>query len=128
MIWILEVISVFRKNRTCNGAIHLNPTLVPVMILHSFWALITFLVLGSCFLPSVKKGGPNPVSNTVLASVLERAKELDVPKEIVERNIKRASEKGQEAYIEKLYEVGKLVTAYPLFLSGQPEVFPFLVL
>lgn len=42
----------------------------------------------------------------VLAAVLEKAKELDVPKEIVERNVKRASEKGQEAYIEKVYEVG----------------------
>lgn len=54
---------------------------------------------------SVKKGGPNPSSNTVLAAVLDKAKELDVPKEILERNIKRASEKGQEAYIEKVYEV-----------------------
>lgn len=53
----------------------------------------------------MKKGGPSPVSNTTLASVLEKAKELDVPKEILERNIKKASEKGQEAYIEKIYEV-----------------------
>ncbi|CAA6666033.1 unnamed protein product [Spirodela intermedia] len=62
--------------------------------------------IGKEIVSAVKKGGPNPVSNTVLVSVLERAKELDVPKEIVERNIKRASEKGQEAYIEKLYESG----------------------
>ena len=55
---------------------------------------------------SVKKGGPDPTSNTVLAAILEKAKKLDVPKEILERNIKRASEKGQEAYIEKVYEVG----------------------
>lgn len=41
--------------------------------------------------------------------MLERAKELDVPKEILDRNIKKASEKGQEAYIEKVYEVGNLV-------------------
>ncbi|GJX77875.1 probable transcriptional regulatory protein isoform X2 [Tanacetum coccineum] len=34
-----------------------------------------------------------------------KAKELDVPKDILERNIKRASDKGQETYIEKLYEV-----------------------
>lgn len=55
---------------------------------------------------SVKKGGPSPISNMTLAAVLEKAKELDVPKEILDRNIKRASEKGQEAYIEKIYEVG----------------------
>ncbi|XP_038981325.1 probable transcriptional regulatory protein At2g25830 isoform X2 [Phoenix dactylifera] len=53
----------------------------------------------------VKKGGPNPSSNTILAVILEKARELDVPKEIVERNIKKASEKGQETYIEKFYEV-----------------------
>ncbi|MQM11930.1 hypothetical protein Taro_044843 [Colocasia esculenta] len=61
--------------------------------------------IGKEIVSAVKKGGPNPVSNTVLAAVLEKAKELDVPKEIVERNMKRASEKGQEAYIEKFYEV-----------------------
>lgn len=58
---------------------------------------------------SLNKGGPNPVSNTALATILEKAKELDVPKEILDRNIKKASEKGQEAYIEKVYEVGNLV-------------------
>lgn len=61
--------------------------------------------MGKEVISAVKKGGPNPTSNTVLAAVLEKAKELDVPKDIVERNIKRASEKGQEAFIEKVYEV-----------------------
>ncbi|KAF8400871.1 hypothetical protein HHK36_014174 [Tetracentron sinense] len=61
--------------------------------------------IGKEIVSAVKKGGPNPISNTVLATVLEKAKELDVSKEILERNIKRASEKGQEAYIEKFYEV-----------------------
>ncbi|KAL2940130.1 hypothetical protein RDABS01_001512 [Bienertia sinuspersici] len=61
--------------------------------------------IGKEVVSAVKKGGPNPVSNTTLGAVLEKAKELDVPKEIVERNIKKASEKGQEAYIEKVYEV-----------------------
>ncbi|CAK9188461.1 unnamed protein product [Ilex paraguariensis] len=61
--------------------------------------------IGKEVVSAVKKGGPNPVSNTALAALLDKAKELDVPKEILERNIKKASEKGQEAYIEKLYEV-----------------------
>lgn len=34
-----------------------------------------------------------------------------MPKEIVERNIKRASEKGQEVYIEKVYEVRILMSS-----------------
>ncbi|KAL0741090.1 hypothetical protein Bca4012_082603 [Brassica carinata] len=61
--------------------------------------------IGKEVVSAVRKGGPNPVSNTVLATILERAKDLDVPKDIVERNIKRASEKGQEDFIEKIYEV-----------------------
>ncbi|XP_028802144.1 probable transcriptional regulatory protein At2g25830 isoform X1 [Neltuma alba] len=61
--------------------------------------------IGKEVVSAVKKGGPNPTSNSVLAAVLEKAKELDVPKDIVERNIKKASEKGQETYIEKIYEV-----------------------
>ncbi|OMO86681.1 Transcriptional regulator TACO1-like protein [Corchorus olitorius] len=64
-----------------------------------------FSRIGKEVVSAVKKGGPNPISNTVLAAVLEKARELDVPKDILERNIKRASEKGQEAYIEKIYEV-----------------------
>lgn len=61
--------------------------------------------MGKEVVSAVKKGGPNPVSNSVLAAVLEKAKELDVPKEILNRNIKKASEKEQEAYVEKIYEV-----------------------
>ncbi|CAL9114789.1 probable transcriptional regulatory protein At2g25830 [Musa acuminata AAA Group] len=61
--------------------------------------------IGKEIVAAIQKGGPNPNSNTVLAAILDKARELDVPKEIVERNIKKASEKGQEAYIEKFYEV-----------------------
>lgn len=61
--------------------------------------------IGKEIVSAIKKGGPNASSNTVLAAVLERARELEVPKEIVERNIKKASDKGQEAFIEKFYEV-----------------------
>ncbi|CAK8568872.1 unnamed protein product [Lathyrus sativus] len=61
--------------------------------------------IGKEVVSAVKKGGPNVMSNSALAAVLEKVKELDVPKDIVERNIKRATEKGQEAYIEKIYEV-----------------------
>ncbi|XP_030448417.1 probable transcriptional regulatory protein At2g25830 isoform X1 [Syzygium oleosum] len=64
-----------------------------------------FSKIGKEVVSAVKKGGPNLTSNTALAAILEKAKELDVPKEILERNIKRASVKGQESYIEKIYEV-----------------------
>ncbi|XP_073006853.1 probable transcriptional regulatory protein At2g25830 isoform X1 [Typha latifolia] len=61
--------------------------------------------IGKEIVSAIKKGGPNPTSNTVLAAVLEKARELEVPKEIVERNIKKASEKGQDTFTEKFYEV-----------------------
>uniref|UniRef100_A0A162BA02 Uncharacterized protein n=1 Tax=Daucus carota subsp. sativus TaxID=79200 RepID=A0A162BA02_DAUCS len=61
--------------------------------------------IGKEVISAVKKGGPSLVSNKALADLLEKFKELDVPKEIFERNVKKASEKGQEAYIEKVYEV-----------------------
>ncbi|VFQ73210.1 unnamed protein product [Cuscuta campestris] len=61
--------------------------------------------IGKEVVSAVKKGGASPISNTTLANLIEKVKELDVPKDIVDRNIKRASEKGQEAYIEKVYEV-----------------------
>ncbi|KAF8033974.1 hypothetical protein BT93_C0298 [Corymbia citriodora subsp. variegata] len=64
-----------------------------------------FSKIGKEVVSVVKKGGPNLTSNTALVAILEKAKELDVPKEILERNIKRASEKGQESYKEKIYEV-----------------------
>ncbi|XP_057468515.1 probable transcriptional regulatory protein At2g25830 isoform X2 [Actinidia eriantha] len=61
--------------------------------------------IGKEVVSAVKRGGPNPVSNMALAAVIEKVKELDVPKDILDRNMKKASEKGQEAYIEKFYEV-----------------------
>lgn len=77
------------------------------------------------YIARVKKGGPSPVSNTALATLLEKVKELDIPKDILERNIKRASEKGQEAYIEKVYEVlaMKFVVSHFLFYLSYIFIF-----
>ncbi|TVU20572.1 hypothetical protein EJB05_36786 [Eragrostis curvula] len=61
--------------------------------------------IGKEIVAAVKKGGPNPSSNTALQAILDKARELDIPKEILERNIKRASEKDQDTYTEKVYEV-----------------------
>lgn len=58
-----------------------------------------------CVCGRIKKGGPNPVSNLTLAALIEKSKDLDIPRDIVDRNIKKASEKGQESYVEKFYEV-----------------------
>jgi transcriptional/translational regulatory protein YebC/TACO1 len=57
---------------------------------------------------SVKEGGPSPAANAALAQLLQQAKDTDVPKEIIDRNIKKASEKGQQDFVELTYEVTSL--------------------
>ncbi|KAL6851600.1 hypothetical protein ACP4OV_020164 [Aristida adscensionis] len=65
--------------------------------------------IGKEIVAAIKKGGPSPSSNMALAAILEKARELDIPKEIVERNIKKASEKDQDTYTEKIYEACMIV-------------------
>ncbi|KAL2652325.1 hypothetical protein R1flu_020453 [Riccia fluitans] len=53
----------------------------------------------------VKEGGPNPTANAALAVILQTAKQYDVPKDIIERNIKKASDKSQADFVDMTYEV-----------------------
>ncbi len=53
---------------------------------------------------SAKAGGPDPVSNSALADVLRQARDAQVPKDIIERNIKKASEANQADFQEMLFE------------------------
>src|SRR5262245_19097231 len=50
-------------------------------------------------------GGPDPKSNSRLRLALQKAREANVPNEIVERNIKKASSADQEDYHEMTYEL-----------------------
>ena len=52
----------------------------------------------------VKSGGPDPVSNSKLNELLKQAKVLGVPKDVIDRNIKRASDAKQGDYQECIYE------------------------
>jgi YebC/PmpR family DNA-binding regulatory protein len=52
---------------------------------------------------AVKEGGPNPESNPKLSVALETAKKLNLPKENIERAIKRGS--GEDTVDEKLEEI-----------------------
>ncbi|MCO5588970.1 hypothetical protein L7F22_042934 [Adiantum nelumboides] len=61
--------------------------------------------LGKEIVSAVRRGGsPNPVANSALAALLQYAKEFDIPKDIIERNIKKASEKGQQDFEPVVYE------------------------
>lgn len=54
---------------------------------------------------AVKLGGPDPKANPRLRLAIQKAKEENVPNEIVDRNIKKASSNDQADYTEMMYEL-----------------------
>lgn len=70
------------------------------------WASMskTFTRLGKDISIAVKEGGPNPDTNSRLRAVIQNAKAANMPKENVDRAIKKASEKDTAAYKEVLFE------------------------
>jgi YebC/PmpR family DNA-binding regulatory protein len=54
---------------------------------------------------SVKLGGADPKNNPRLRLALQKAREANVPNEIIERNIKKASNADQADYTEMTYEL-----------------------
>ena len=63
-----------------------------------------FTKLGKEITIAVKAGGPDPDTNPRLRVLVQTAKKENMPKENVERAIKRAVEKGQDDYKEINYE------------------------
>ncbi len=64
----------------------------------------TFTRLGKDIVMAVKEGGPDPDSNSKLRAVIQNAKAANMPKDNIERAIKRASDKSQGDYKEVLFE------------------------
>ena len=64
----------------------------------------TFTRIGKDIVIAVKEGGPNPESNARLRAVMQNAKAANMPKENVERAIKKASDKDTANYKEVLFE------------------------
>lgn len=54
---------------------------------------------------AVKLGGPDPKGNPRLRLAIANAKNANVPNEIVERNIKKASSQDQADFVEMTYEL-----------------------
>jgi len=63
-----------------------------------------FTRIGKDIVMAVKEGGPNPDSNSRLRAVIQNAKSVNMPKDNVERAIKKASEKDQGDFKEVLFE------------------------
>jgi len=64
----------------------------------------TFTRIGKDIVIAVKAGGPDPVTNARLRAIIQNAKAANMPKDNVERAIKKASSKEQEDYKEVVYE------------------------
>lgn len=63
-----------------------------------------FTRIGKDIVMAVKEGGPNPEANSRLRAVIQNAKAVNMPKDNVERAIKKATEKGQGDFKEVLFE------------------------
>ena len=70
------------------------------------WAAMSkaFTRIGKDIVMAVKEGGPDPDSNSRLRAVIQNAKSVNMPKDTIERAIKRASDKNQGDYKEVLFE------------------------
>jgi YebC/PmpR family DNA-binding regulatory protein len=64
----------------------------------------TFTKIGKEIAMAVKEGGGNPESNSRLRVLIQNAKAANMPKDNVERAIKKASSKDQANYDEMVYE------------------------
>ena len=64
----------------------------------------TFTRIGKDIVIAVKEGGPDPANNPRLRAIIQNAKAANMPKDNVERAIKKASDKSTENYKEILFE------------------------
>lgn len=64
----------------------------------------TFTKIGKEIAIAIKSAGPDPVSNSRLRVLMQNAKNASMPKENIERAIKKAISKDQTDYKEVVYE------------------------
>ena len=63
-----------------------------------------FTRIGKDIVMAVKEGGPDPDTNARLRAVIQNAKAVNMPKDNVERAIKRATDKDTKDYKEVIFE------------------------
>ncbi|MDH3796591.1 MAG: YebC/PmpR family DNA-binding transcriptional regulator [Flavobacteriaceae bacterium] len=70
------------------------------------WAAMSkaFTRIGKDIVIAVKEGGPDPDTNSRLRAVIQNAKAVNMPKDNIERAIKKASDKSQGDFKEVLFE------------------------
>ena len=70
------------------------------------WAAMskTFTRIGKDIVMAIKEGGSDPETNSKLRAVIQNAKTANMPKDNIERAIKKASDKDTSNYKEALFE------------------------
>ncbi|MCU0354772.1 MAG: YebC/PmpR family DNA-binding transcriptional regulator [Cytophagales bacterium] len=70
------------------------------------WGMMakTFTKIGKDIVIAVKAGGSDPTTNSRLRAIMQNAKAVNMPKDNVERAIKRAVSKDEADYKEMVYE------------------------
>ncbi|MFK8104433.1 MAG: YebC/PmpR family DNA-binding transcriptional regulator [Saprospiraceae bacterium] len=70
------------------------------------WAKMAkaFTRIGKNIVMAVKAGGPDPETNSQLRAVIQNAKDANMPKDNIERAIKKATDKDTSDYKETLFE------------------------
>lgn len=63
-----------------------------------------FTRIGKDIVMAIKESGPDPATNSRLRAVIQNAKAVNMPKDNVERAIKKATSKDQKDYKEIIYE------------------------
>ena len=64
----------------------------------------TFTKIGREITKAAKEGGPDPEANSKLRVLIQNSKSANMPKDNVERAIKKATDKNQEDWDERVYE------------------------
>lgn len=59
---------------------------------------------GKKIVQCAKAGGADPIANSKLGNLLKEAKDLGIPRDIIERNLKKAADKSQADFSELCYE------------------------
>jgi YebC/PmpR family DNA-binding regulatory protein len=64
----------------------------------------TFSRIGKDIVMAIKEGGPDPEANSKLKAVMQNAKAANMPKDVVERAIKKAKDKDTSDYKQVTFE------------------------
>ncbi|EKE04104.1 MAG: hypothetical protein ACD_20C00106G0001 [uncultured bacterium] len=64
-----------------------------------------FSRLAKEIISAVKQDGADPKSNAKLKIVIQKAKDANLPNDVIDRNIKKASQKDAQDYFEMTYEL-----------------------